>query len=162
MLLIENTNKAICRILVDADSCPVKDIIIDLAANYGIEVIFIASMSHYSQHSQGFQWIYVDSLPQAVDMAISNLVQPGNVVVTQDYGLAAIILGKGGKVVSPRGKVFTCENIDLLLEQRNLEARIRKGGGRTKGPKALTKGDRQRFADNLIKIITAINQELPS
>ncbi|MHB8170916.1 MAG: YaiI/YqxD family protein [Thermincolia bacterium] len=141
------------RILVDADSCPVKDIIIDLAASYGIEVIFIASMSHYSHQVQSVQWVYVDSHSQAVDLAISNRVQPGDIVVTQDYGLAAIVLGKRGKAISTRGKIFTQANMDLLLEQRNIEARIRKGGGRTKGPKALTKEDRQRFADNLIKLI---------
>jgi len=141
------------KILVDADACPVKDIIIDLATSHGIEVIFIASFAHYGQALRGLHWVYVDSAPQAVDMAISNRVQAGDIVITQDYGLASIVLGKQGRAISPRGKIFTQDNMDLLLEQRHLEARLRKGGGRTKGPSPMSRADRKRFADNLQKLI---------
>jgi uncharacterized protein YaiI (UPF0178 family) len=92
--------------------------------------------------------IIVDSLPQAVDIAIVNRVEIGDVVVTQDYGLAALVLGKKGKAISPRGYFFNDGNIDRLLQKRHIHHEARKAGVRMKGPKKQSAKDKKRFRQN--------------
>lgn len=128
------------RLIIDGDACPAKQEIFELAQSYGVEIILITSVSHYSNY-QDCTYIVVDNLPQAVDMAIMNRVRKGDAVITQDYGLAAVVLGKGAFVVSPRGMVYREEKMDELLLQRHLFQKERRGGGRVKGPSAYTKND---------------------
>lgn len=96
---------------------------------------------------------------QATDIAVANLTQLGDIVITQDWGLAALILGKKARAISPRGRIYLVEQIDLLLEERNLLAKYRKTGGRTKGPSKHTKDDDRIFEENLLKIL---QDKLPS
>lgn len=132
-------------IIIDADACPVKDAIIKLARENDVRVLLVASFAHKMQEMDGVTVRYTDCSPQAVDMVIMNEAAPGDIVITQDYGLAAVVLAKKAKAVSPRGMLYTAEKIDGLLELRNAHARIRRGGGKIKGPAAFTKEDRERL-----------------
>lgn len=141
------------KIIVDADACPVKAEILAVGKERNIPITFIMSMCHVSHGDTGAEVIVVDSLPQAVDMMIVNIVKQGEIVVTQDYGLAALVLGKKAKALSPHGKIFTTRNIDYLLEQRHFSAKIRRAGGKTKGARAFTEEDRVKFITSLIQLL---------
>ena len=141
------------KIIVDADSCPVKDIVTEVGVEFKLPVLMVASVAHELPEMPGVENLRVDSSPQAVDMVIVNRLQRGDIAVTGDYGLASLLLGKGGQVISPRGFVYKNENIDRLLLQRHVDAKIRRAGGRTKGPRSFTGEDRQRFADTLRKLV---------
>lgn len=90
---------------------------------------------------------------QAADIAVANLTKPGDIVITQDWGLAALILGKKAHAISPRGRIYSSEQIDLLLEERNLLAKYRNSGGRTKGPSKHSKDNDRLFESNLLKLL---------
>jgi len=135
------------KVYVDADACPVKDIIISEGRNVNIPVILVTSFSHYSNVEQptGVETIYVDSGADAADYRIMKLVEAGDIIVTQDYGLASLGLAKGNIVLHHKGFRYTNENIDQLLQTRYLSAMARKSGKRTKGPKPFTTEDREQF-----------------
>ena len=135
------------KIYVDADACPVKDIIISEGSKAGIAVTLVTSFSHFSNAEQppGVETIYVDSGADAADYRIMKLAQKGDIIVTQDYGLASLGLAKGCTVLHHTGYSYTNENIDQLLQTRYLSAMARKGGKRTKGPKPFTTEDREKF-----------------
>lgn len=143
------------KIYVDADACPVKDTIIRVARQKDIPVILVQSFSHFSHAEQpaGVETIYVDHGADAADFRIMGLAQEGDIIITQDYGLASLGLAKGCFVLHHKGFTYTDENIDHLLQTRYLSAMARKGGQRTKGPKAFTKEDEQKFGKLLIKTI---------
>ena len=135
------------KVYVDADACPVKDIIIFEATSAGLPVILVTSFSHFSNAEQpsGVEIIYVDSGADAADYRIMKLAASGDIIVTQDYGLASLGLAKGCLVLHHKGFRYTNENIDQLLQTRYLSAMARKSGKRTKGPKPLTEEDREQF-----------------
>lgn len=141
------------RVIADADACPrsVRQIIADLSEEYGWEILTVASLAHNIEDSP--HHIAVGTESQAVDMAIHNLVQRGDIVVTQDWGLAAIVMGKGAKALSPGGRIYREERMDFLLEERHMKAKFRKAGGRTKGPAARTAQDDSNFYSALKKLI---------
>ncbi|PLS18194.1 YaiI/YqxD family protein [Bacillus sp. M6-12] len=147
------------KIYVDADACPVKDIIISEASDFEIQVILVTSFSHFSNAEQpsGVKTIYVDSGADAADYRILKLVEKGDIIVTQDYGLASLGLAKGIIVLHHKGFRYTNENIDELLQTRYLSAMARKGGQRTKGPKPFTAEDREQFRDLFKQVISVKN-----
>ncbi|ADG83146.1 YaiI/YqxD family protein [Thermincola potens] len=154
-----NTNYPI-KILVDADSCPVLSEITNIAKKFNIPVILIASIAHFGREVRpGEDLVYVDNVSQAVDMEILNRVKRNNIVVTGDYGLASLVLAKEARALSPRGYIYSEASMDRLLVERHLGVKIRRGGGRTKGPKAFTKSDRQRFCLSLTRLIEGILKE---
>ncbi len=144
------------KIYVDADACPVKETIIRVAHQEEITVILVQSFSHFSHEKQpaGVETIYVDSGVDAADFRIMGLAQEGDIIVTQDYGLASLGLAKGCFVIHHKGFTYTDKNIDHLLQTRYLSAMARKGGQRTKGPKAFTKEDEQKFKELLQRTIS--------
>ncbi|WP_156290376.1 YaiI/YqxD family protein [Oceanobacillus salinisoli] len=148
------------KIYVDADACPVKDIIITEGTKAGIPVILVTSFSHYSNEQQpnGVETIYVDAGADAADYRIMKLAKKGDMVVTQDYGLASLGLAKGCQVVHHKGFIYNNENIDHLLQTRYLSAMARKSGKRTKGPKPFTEEDRLKFKELFIDILQQVNQ----
>jgi uncharacterized protein len=148
-----NTSKAQFKIIVDGDACSVKEEILQVATGAQIPVVLVTSMAHYGKQLEGIEYIFVDNFPQAADMAIIKHVRSGDIIVTQDYGLAAIGLGKGAYVISFRGKIFTEENIDRLLLQRHIDGKIRRSGGKTKGPKPMIKEDYACFTYNLQQMV---------
>lgn len=137
------------KIYVDADACPVKDIIIAESRNADIPVVLVTSFSHFSNAEQpsGVEIIYVDSGADAADYRIMKLAAKGDIIVTQDYGLASLALAKGCTVLHHTGYSYTNENIDQLLQSRYLSAMARKSGKRTKGPKPFTAEDKEKFRE---------------
>jgi uncharacterized protein YaiI (UPF0178 family) len=132
------------RVLVDADACPVKKIIVRLAKQHSIPVTMLIDTSH--QLNDGYsEVITVDKQADSVDFALMGLLTREDIVVTQDFGLAAMALGKGARVVNQNGFYYTDDNIDKLLMERHIGAKVRRGGGRTKGPAKRTKEDDDRF-----------------
>lgn len=142
------------KILVDADACPVKDEIAQTASAYGVEVWMVASYDHRIAPRQGVTVFQVDRSDQSVDLYIANRLSAGDILVTQDFGLAAIGISKGAAVLSNRGQIYSERTIDFLLERRNEQARRRRGGGRTKGPRAMTKEDKTIFLQTLTKLLS--------
>ena len=146
------------KIFVDADACPVKDAILRIARQMQHEVVFVVSTASYFERRGNAQHILVDSMPQAVDIAIINRISAGDVVVTQDYGLALLALGKRAQAISPHGKIFTDDNMDRLLLQREMHLAARKAGWRVKGPKKRSQADEDRFCQNFTRLLTASAQ----
>ena len=143
------------RIFIDGDGSPVKDTTIDVAITYSIEVVIVTSIDHYSlkEYPKNVSFVYVDKGADAADYKIVQLIKTDDILVTQDYGLASLVLPKGVRVLHQLGYEYTSENMDGLLEQRYFSAKVRKSGGRTKGPKAFTQADREKFKENLVKLI---------
>lgn len=129
---------------VDADACPkaVLQFLREAKAELGYELQTVASQNHFFDQPDH---ITVGPESQATDLAIVNRMRRSDVVVTQDWGLAALVLAKGGKAISPVGSIYRAEKMTLMLEQRNAMARFRRGGGRTKGPAARTMTDDRNF-----------------
>ncbi|CAM3435682.1 YaiI/YqxD family protein [Marinicrinis lubricantis] len=149
-------------IYVDADACPVKQQIISAARDMGVKAVFVSTIDHHLDHGGGSETIHyvqLDRAFQSVDMYIANQIRPGQLLVTQDFGLAAIALGKRAVVVSNRGEQYTSENIDYLLAVRHLNAKKRRGGGKTKGPKAMTDADRKIFLQALTNILRILQEK---
>ncbi|MGX7393746.1 YaiI/YqxD family protein [Carnobacterium mobile] len=149
------------KIYIDADACPVKDIVISEGTAQHIPVILVTSISHFSTVEQpaGVETIYVDIGAEAADYRIMRLAKKGDLIVTQDYGLASLALAKGCIVLHHTGFKYTNDNIDQLLQSRYLSAQVRKSGKRTKGPKPFTEENRLTF-QKLFKetLLEATNQ----
>ena len=139
------------KILVDADACPrtALQICIRLGRKYNIPVWTVASFNHRIESDHP---VVVGDGFQETDIKIVNLTEPGDVVVTGDLGLAAMVLEKGAKCLSPIGREFRRENMDFLLEERDLKTKFRRGGGRTKGPRKRTSEEDRRFEVSLEKV----------
>ena len=129
-------------VFVDADGCPVVDITVRLSKQAGVECIIICDTSHVFEKS-GARTITVSKGNDSVDFVLVNMIQKSDIVITQDYGLAAMCLARDAIPVSQDGMMYTDENIDSLLFQRYLAKKIRMTGGRLKGPsKRKTEQDR--------------------
>ncbi|MGX5789743.1 YaiI/YqxD family protein [Staphylococcus equorum] len=135
------------QVIIDGDACPVTNSVIELTEGTGIFVTVVRSFSHFSTVVQPdhVNVIYVDDGPDAVDFRIVKLVRPSDIVITQDYGLASLLLNKAKIVMHHKGYIYTQQNIDTLLEQRHASAQFRRSGGRTKGPSAFTEQDVAEF-----------------
>lgn len=140
------------RILIDADGCPVVDITVRLAVKHGIECIILCDTSH-EFNRDGATTIVVEKGADSVDFKIVNLVGEGDIVVTQDYGLAAMCLARKAVPVSQNGMVYTDQNIDKLLFTRYVSKKIRNAGGRMKGPQKRTSEQDAAFEEVLEKLI---------
>ncbi len=142
------------KLLIDADACPVTDIALGCAKEYNInDCVLICDTSHLIER-KGAKTVIVSKGSDSADFALVNLVENGDVVVTQDYGLAAMCLAKNAKVLNQNGLIFTDYNIGTLLEQRHLSKKIRMSGGRTKGPPKRTKQQDDDFLVSLKKILS--------
>ncbi|MDS9999872.1 YaiI/YqxD family protein [Listeria cossartiae subsp. cayugensis] len=137
------------QILVDADACPVKTEIKQVAKEFQLEVTFVASFNHYSVNTNGEKWIFVDTGKESADMRMMNLAKKGDIIVTQDIGLASILLAKGTFVFSNRGELYREEEMSLMLDIRYRHAKERQQGKYSKGPKAMSDADRSLFQDRL-------------
>lgn len=140
------------RIIIDGDSCPVINEALEVGARKGTEVKIFCTYAHFSPERNDHV-VLVDSEYQSVDMVIANQLRPGDILIADDIGLAAIALGKGAVVVSSRGTVFNNDNIDQALFQRFLSAKARRAGRRTKGPAKILAGDRKRFKSVLDSLL---------
>lgn len=125
------------KIIIDADACPVVDIAVGIAKERNLECILVCDNTHFIQ-KDGAETIIVDKGADSADCRIANLTEKGDVVITQDYGLAALVLGKGGKSLNQNGLIYSDTNIENLLFTRFIGKKERMAGNRTKGPKKRT------------------------
>ncbi|MBA9085190.1 hypothetical protein FHR92_001654 [Fontibacillus solani] len=148
------------RIVVDGDSCPVKTEIVEIAGRFGVQVLMVSSYDHLLKQSEGVATIQVDRSQQSADLYIANHIVKNDIVVTQDYGLAALAIAKSCSALSPRGELFHPGNIDYLLERRHYHAKARRGGRYFKGPKPFTDEDRSNFKDILTKLLQHLQENV--
>ncbi|MGL5149118.1 MAG: YaiI/YqxD family protein [Clostridium sp.] len=140
------------KIVIDGDACPSISLIENIAKKHDIPVLIYCDIHHYI-FSTYSEVKVVDDGFNSVDMYVVNATEKNDIVVSQDYGVAAIALGKDAKVINPKGYIYTNENIDRLLEERHIAQVIRRGGGRLKGPRKRSKEDDDRLLNNLRKLI---------
>lgn len=131
-------------VFIDADGCPVVDIAVEAARKRNTECIIICDTSHVFD-KEGAKTITVSKGADSVDFALVNMLQLGDIVVTQDYGLAAMCLARKAIVISQDGLLYTDDNIDSLLQSRYEAKKIRNAGGRMKGPKKRKPEQDMRF-----------------
>lgn len=145
------------RILVDADACPVKSEIVSVAKEFKIDVTMYFDTSH--QFDDGYsEVIIVDKGPDAVDLALINACEVGDVVVTQDYGVAAMALAKKCYAINMFGMQYTDFNIDSMLFQRANSQKLRRSGVRTKGSKKRVSADNVVFFESFKQLIQSTHK----
>lgn len=146
------------KILVDADACPVVSAVERVAKKHGISVILLCDTNHVL-HSEYSEVKMIGAGADAVDFALVGLCQKGDLVVTQDYGLAAMILGKGAYGIHQSGKWYTDENIDRMLMERHVGKRMRRSKTKRhlKGPAKRTSEDDTRFEASLERLVQKLN-----
>ena len=140
------------KILIDADGCPVVDSTLACARQKGIEVLLICDTAHYFER-EGAKTITVSKGADSADFRLVNLIEKGDLVITQDYGLAAMALAKQAVVLNQDGMRYTADNIDALLLARHTARKIRRGGGRLKGPAKRTKAQDDAFREALCAVL---------
>ena len=145
------------KIYVDADACPVTRIIERVAKEYGIDVVLLCDTNHILQ-SDYSEVRVIGSGSDAVDLALINKCGKGDIVVTQDYGVAALALGKNAYAIHQSGRIFTDDNIGGLLMDRHLAKKSRMSSSKNhlKGPKKRTKADDIKFEKSLRKLIDSV------
>ena len=147
------------RIYVDADACPVIPIVEQVAEKNNIAVTLLCDTNHVLDSDYSEVKI-IGAGADAVDFALINLCGKNDIVVTQDYGVAAMALGKGAYAIHQSGKWYTDENIDQMLMERHLGNKTRRASGKnhSKGPKKRTKEDDVRFQRSFEKLVMTINK----
>ena len=141
---------------IDADACPVTREAITIARSRGMKVVLVANATqNFDKHTrrEGVEAVRVSGGADAADFAIVERIEADDIVVTQDIGVAAMVLGKNAGAISPRGRIFYQSTIDIEMEVRHAEAKHRRSGGRTGGPRPFTDEDRENFSDQLERLI---------
>ena len=144
--------EATMTIFIDADGCPVVDITVRLATQAGASCTIICDTAHIFE-KPGATTITVSKGSDSVDFVLVNMVAKGDIVVTQDYGLAAMCLARGAVPISQNGMIYNNSNIDGLLMQRYTAKKIRMAGGRTKGPAKRMQAQDRAFEEGLQELI---------
>lgn len=142
------------KIFVDADACPVVRIVEEVAEKYRVDVVLLCDTNHILA-SDYSEVIVVGAGADAVDYKLISICNKGDIVVSQDYGVAAMALGKGAYAIHQSGKWYTNENIDQMLMERHLNKKARRSSHRNhvKGPKKRTEEDDERFAQSFEKLV---------
>lgn len=147
------------QIFVDADACPVVRIVEEIAKKYGIQVILLCDTNHVL-NSEYSEVVIVGAGADAVDYKLISLCHRGDIVVSQDYGVAAMALGKGAYAIHQSGKWYTDGNIDQMLMERHLNKKARRSSGKNhlKGQRKRTSEDDDRFAQSFEKLLLMLLQ----
>lgn len=145
------------QILVDADACPVVRQVEEAARRHQLPMTLLCD-EHHMMYSDYAQVRHVSSGADAVDIALMNLCRRGDIVVTQDYGVAAMALGKGAYAIHHSGRRYTDDNIDMMLMERHLAKKARRASGKhhLRGPAKFTEEDRQRFSAAFEELISLV------
>lgn len=148
------------QIYVDADACPVVDIVEKIAKKYQISVTLLCDTNHILTSGYS-EVVVVGAGADAVDYKLISLCHRGDIVVSQDYGVAAMALGKGAYAIHQSGKWYTDENIDQMLMERHLNKKARRASQKKhfKGPKKRTEEDDERFAQSFERMVKAALEE---
>ena len=120
------------NVLIDADGCPVVDLTLQIAKQFGIPVIILCDTSHQIER-EGAQTLVFDKGADSVDFALVNRVKPGDIVVTQDYGLASMCLARCARVLNQNGLEYTADNMDALMLRRYENKKLLRAGKHPKG-----------------------------
>jgi len=142
------------RILVDADACPVRRDVDRLATRRDIEVVYFANRAQTFRPGPTGRIVLAGDEPDAADFAMVNESREGDVAVTEDVGLAAMLVPRGVIALSSRGKEYRADQMPTRLALRHVAQQARLAGERTRGPKALTETDRRRFVKALADILS--------
>ena len=145
------------KILIDADGCPVVDLSVAAAKKHGVECVIICDTSHVFD-KDGARTVVVEKGADSADFKIVNMLSKGDLVVTQDYGLAAMCLARGAAVISQNGLVYNDKNIDELLFSRYVSKKVRLSGGRLKGPHKRTAEQDEKFKETVEKLLCASDE----
>ena len=140
------------KVLVDADACPVTDITVSLCRKAQISCLLFCDTAH-EMHREGAKTLVFDKGADSVDFALVNRVDAGDIVITQDYGLASMCLAKQARVLHQDGWAYTEYNIQALLFQRHESKKHRLAGGRTKGPSKRKPEQDKAFASALQQLL---------
>ena len=142
------------QILVDADACPVVSIVENIAYKYSVLVTLLCDTNHVLE-SDYSEVIVVGAGADAVDYKLISICHKGDIVVSQDYGVAAMALGKGAYAIHQSGKWYTNDNIDRMLMERHLNKKARRSSGKNhiKGPKKRTPEDDEHFSESFERMI---------
>lgn len=140
------------KVLIDADACPVVDIAIKLCRKYRIECILLCDTAHTMQ-KDGATTLVFDKGSDSVDFALVNRTCPGDIVITQDYGLASMCLARTDRILHQDGWLYTQYNISGLMEQRHAARKHRAAGGRMRGPAKRTAQQDKDFFNALEQLL---------
>jgi len=140
------------HVLIDADGCPVVDITIRVCMELRIPCTLLCDTAH-EFHRDGAATLVFDKGADSVDFAIANRVAPGDLVITQDYGLASMCLAKNARVLHQDGWAYTRDNIDVLLFTRHESRKLRASGQRIRGPKKRTAAQNAAFEAALVQLL---------
>ena len=140
------------KLLIDAEACPVTDIALSICQAPNLDCLIVCDTAHEIRRA-GAETLVIDKGSDSADFALVNRVIPGDIVITQDYGLASMCLAKGARVLHQDGWEYTVYNIDALLLQRHEARKFRTSGGRTKGPKKRTAAQDQAFSAAFQKLL---------
>lgn len=143
------------HIWVDADACPnpVKEILYRAAERWRVEVILVANQPLRGPRSRHVRSVQVEGGFDVADRHIAERASPGDLVVTADIPLAALVVDKGALAINPRGELYTRDNIAQRLATRNLMEELRSAGVQAGGPAPFHARDRQAFANQLDRIL---------
>lgn len=140
------------KVLIDADGCPVTDIAVRLCRKHAIQCLILCDTSH-ELHYPGIQTLVFDKGTDSVDFALVNRIAAGDVVITQDYGLASMCLSRNARVLHQDGWEYTTDNIDALLLLRHSSFKARSAGKRHYGSKKRTQDQNAAFEELLSRIL---------
>ena len=146
------------RILIDGDGCPVISQSIKIAKKHNIKLVILCDTSH-NFDKYDVEIITISKGNDAVDFEIVNKANNKDIVVTQDYGLATMLLSKGCIIINQNGLRYTNDNIDMLLFTRYISKKMRDTKTKVKGPKKRTKQDNENFEKSLENIIKHIREK---
>ena len=147
------------QIFVDADACPVVDIVEKIAKEYNVPVTLLCDTNHVLSSAYS-EVVIVGAGADAVDYKLISICHKGDIVVSQDYGVAAMALGKGAYAIHKSGKWYTNDNIDQMLMERHLNKKARRSSHKNyiKGSKKRTEEDDERFAQSFEKMVLMAQQ----
>lgn len=145
------------KILIDADGCPVVSIVCELCTKHAVPCLILCDTSH-EIHQTNAQTLVFDKGTDSVDYALIGRISPGDLVITQDYGLASLCLARNARAFHQDGWEYTIHNMDALLFSRYESKKLRKSGARIKGAKKRTKQQDQAFRSALEKILQTVVQ----
>jgi hypothetical protein len=148
------------KLYIDADGCPVVNIAVNIAVRYGVSVVVVADTAHYFDFDNELvSVIIVSKGNDSADFAILSRCARGDVVITQDYALAALCLTRGTHPINQNGKLYTDDNIDDMLMRRHINRQIRLSGGKTAHAKKRVKAQNESFASAFESLIAGLLKE---
>ena len=143
------------KIFVDADACPVKQIIVDIARKRSIDVVMVCDTSHIINDGYS-EVITVDKHRDSADLVLINKLVKNDIVVTQDYGVGCLAISKGAYAINQNGMLYNDDNIDQILFERFLSQKVRSTGGKTKNIPKRTKNNDETFKLAFVELLNNV------